>query len=104
MKAKISLTNAELCSILSTHYNFQIESVEILPASSLTVEIDKVIAPFLKVRQPINAIKALREMAVAHQWNPIGLAEAKWAIDNYSLFMDYIQRKGCLPSQYPPID
>lgn len=53
----------------------------------------------IKVHDKIGAIKALREYGSNQLHKKTGLANSKWAIENFPLFMSYVERNG-----FPPME
>lgn len=108
---KISVTKTELLQILSVHFNMPVTDLVISKGHMRIVDhfIDKMTAE-VGVRptehgfpptQKINAIKALRVVTTGPGMHGgasmYGLAEAKWAIENWARFIKEFSRLGRVP-------
>jgi hypothetical protein len=100
MKIKVSLTKTELLDILSSHFGHTVEDAEIENVPSIAKIIrDAVTQLAYQTTQKITAIKALRQLAVDNKWteNVIGLADAKWAVENFNEFITFVEKNHRLP-------
>ena len=101
MKATISISKPELLTILSSHYGFTVVNVEVVQPSTMAMEIRKTVEQFdYRGSQKISAIKAIRQLGIDQKWNDgivIGLADAKWAIENFVEFISFVETNDRLP-------
>ena len=100
MKIKVSLTKTELLDILSSHFGHTVEDAEIETLPSIARIIRDAVTQFAyQTTQKIAAIKALRQLAVDNKWVEvtIGLGDAKWAVENFNAFIDFVEKNHRLP-------
>jgi ribosomal protein L7/L12 len=101
MKATISLTKPELLVILSSHYGFTVVDATITTEPTLAKAIREVVEQFdYRSTQKIAAIKALRTFACEKNLCSLGLADAKWAIENFATFIAFVEKNDRLPADY----
>jgi len=97
---KIQLNNPQLLAILSQHFNTTVEAV-IITGSGMVDIIRAEMATFdYKGYQKIDAIKHLRQLTIDNRWldgSIMGLGDAKWAVENFPSFIDFVQKKDRLP-------
>lgn len=98
---KITVTKLELLSILSSHFNREITEctiskntgpckIELRFAKEL--KLSEITQSSISGANKILAIKALRTV------NPgMGLAEAKWAVENWEKWIGFVRTKGRAP-------
>lgn len=98
---KLTLSLAEIKTIVAAHYrisgNFDLEiSGQTSLAGTLFDRIRNEIGLFVSVQNKISAIKGLREIARSFGLK-IGLAEAKWSVENWTDFLTFVQRENRFP-------
>lgn len=102
---KIQISKTELLEIMSKHFNMAVSEVVISKSPTLHLKIRENLGKALRHEvtltekclnngpHKIPAIKALREL------NPgMGLADAKFAIENWDKWIGFIQEKGRIPT------
>src|ERR1035437_3654096 len=97
---KIQITKPQLLAILSQHFNATVEDVTITGSGMADIILAEINSLDYKGSQKIAAIKHLRELTIDRNWNTgnnMSLVDAKWAIENFSRFMDFVQKKDRLP-------
>lgn len=98
---KIQLTTPELLAILTKHFKTTVEEIVIANVPTMADIIHKAISALdYNYSQKIQAIKTLRQVGLDNKWNDgitIGLANAKWAVENYTRFITYVRTNGNLP-------
>lgn len=99
---KIEITYSELCAILSRSFNCTVESINIINGTTLA---QKCIAAVTKLNykgnEKISAIKALREVFPCNEPNrssTLGLAEAKWAVENWEKWIEFVKQNNRVPA------
>lgn len=98
---KIEITHAELCAILSRTLNCTVESVNVIDGKDLAQKcIDAVTKLNYKGNEKISAVKALRAVFPCNEPNRIstlGLAEAKWAVENWEKWIEFVKQNNRAP-------
>lgn len=113
---KITVTKAELLEILSKHFGVEIMECTIAKPSTLAKDITdflkdtvmKSVGTLRMATLPVNAqtwtgenkipaIKALREWYHGKYKDNLGLAEAKWAIENWDQWIGFVIKRGRAP-------
>ena len=102
---KISVTKRELQSILSSHFRVNVTEVEMLDNSTellalLKTKIGTSIAPSGKIRGIKDLIELSNQHAITFVVAPLGLAEAKYPIENWGNVLRFIELNG----RYPRVD
>ena len=101
---KISVTKRELQSILSGYFKTNVTEVEVYePSSELLNLLKAKIGVSISLAQKIPSIKSLRELCSNPQvvgvvGYSLGLAEAKWAVENWSQFLGFVESTGRIPT------
>lgn len=97
---KIQITKPQLLEILSRNFNATVEDVTIV-GSDMSKIIRAEISTFdYNGSQKIAALKHLRQLTIDHNWldgDNMGLADAKWAVENFSAFIAFVQKNDRLP-------
>jgi hypothetical protein len=99
---KIEITKADLLKFLSKRMGMEVTDVVVVSGVTMADMIRKAIGGLnYKFSQKIMAIKALRQLAIDEKWVEvtIGLADAKWAVENFNEFIAFIEKNNRLPSQ-----
>ena len=116
---KLSLGKLELLQILSDHFGVKVEDVTIVKnggktlADRITRELTKKIGcdPGIvctqNVSQKIPAIKMLRDImgttnSPGLSPNGMGLADAKWAIENWAEWIAFVAKYNRVPNIHTP--
>jgi ribosomal protein L7/L12 len=101
---KLSLSKSELLEIVSAQLGHQIAEIVITKSPTLYLSIEKKVAKDLNIPTPLTqsilngdnlkipAIKFLRSHVAG-----MGLAEAKWAVENWTRWTDFVKVKGKVP-------
>ena len=102
MKTKISISQTELLDTLSRAYGFKVDEVLITTekTESLADKLSVIIKEFPDYRatQKIAAIKRLLELKRdSSEYMP--LANAKWAVENWEKFINFVRKENRLPNQ-----
>ena len=100
MKIKVTLTKPELLEILSSHFGHTVIDADIETVPSIAKLIRDVVTQFAyQTTQKIAAIKALRQLAMDNKWVEVttGFGDAKWAIENFTAFIDFVEKNHRLP-------
>jgi predicted RecB family endonuclease len=100
MKINVTLTKQELLEILTAHFGHTVEDATVIVEPTIAQIIRNAVTQLdYKISQKIAAIKALRQLAVDNKWteNVIGLGDAKWAIENFTAFIDFVEKNHRLP-------
>lgn len=97
---KIQIGKVQLLEILSRNFNTTVEDVTIVGSDMANI-IQAEISTFeYNGSQKIAAIKHLRQLTIDHNWlggGNMGLGDAKWAVENFSRFMAFVQKNDRLP-------
>lgn len=102
---KITLTKRELLDMLYDKFGFKFSEVDIVPDTDNDISAAKcqqaVEIPLSKGKK-IDAIKALREVAgntnvTGLSECRLGLADAKWAVENWPKWIEFVRNFGRLP-------
>ena len=94
---KISLTKKELLSILTQHFGQDVsECVIVKGPSALSSYLERRMTekfgkPRFEPGRKIEAIKYLREIIHDQSKETLGLADAKWACENWNRWIVFIQ-------------
>lgn len=101
---KATITKAELLMILSEHFNMAVTNVEIVNRIELTLaeKIEAAIRPLaFTSHEKILAVRTLRDLSKEDHEFPyqFGLADSKWAIENFDSFLSFIRHHGRLPRE-----
>jgi len=101
---KLTLTKAELLPILTGHFKMPVTdiTIETTPAVPTAAELITNAIKGLRYTsdQKIMAIKALRQVTADHTTTfsyVLGLADAKWAMENFNRFITFVTGAGRLP-------
>ena len=97
---KIEITKADLLKFLSKRMGMEVTDVVVVSGVTMADMIREAIGGLdYKFSQKIMAIKALRQLAVDNKWVEvtIGLGDAKWAIENFTAFIDFVEKNHRLP-------
>ena len=96
---KIELTNDQLKSILSDYFHTPIEAVVIVNGDLIADTIMSAIGHYDPINQKIAAIKVLRQMSADNKWSngTMGLGDAKYAIEHFTEFIQFIRYTGRFP-------
>ena len=104
---KIIITQNELREIMSARLGgVSIDSVEVQDANDMGLEIVNRLTTAAKpvslavalVQDKIKSIKALREIVREMTTYTMGLAEAKWAVENWNKWIGFVSEKGKIPN------
>jgi hypothetical protein len=98
---KVILTKAELLSIISKHLRVKVTDFDIVHVGAKIVAVlQKAIGAFdYRGGGKISAIKALRVASCEFNANKdaMGLADSKWAVENWEQFAAFVKDNGRLP-------
>lgn len=101
---KISLSKPELLAIVSAELGYKVTEITITKQSTLHLDIEAKVSQDIGVSGGLNhtlvnrgdlkipAIKSLRSHV-----KDMGLAEAKWAVENWSQWIDFVKVNGKTP-------
>lgn len=98
---RISVTKRELQSILSSHFKTNVTEVEIDGGNPDIVSMLK--QKIGLVIDPVNKIQSIKELRTITAIDPkifnyvLGLAEAKWAVENWARFLNFVEKNGRIP-------
>jgi hypothetical protein len=95
---EVRLSGEQFCKILTQHYKTEVTGFVILdadPSPKGKIIRQAVEEPLDKSRLIVN-IKGLRDIYESLKKH-ITLAEAKWAVENWNTFIDFIDRTNRLP-------
>lgn len=95
---EVKLTGEEFCKILTKHYGIEVDGFVILnadPSPKGKIIRQSIDSPLDKSRLVSN-IKRLKRVYEGFG-KYLTLAEAKWAIENWERFIDFIDRTNRLP-------
>lgn len=108
----IKLTKTELLTIICAHFSIGANAPVTItdweltgPGKELADKLRAVLANIdYKVTQKIAAIKALREITSVLGFG-MGLADAKYAVENWDKFITHVEKTGVIPKDlyYNPI-
>ncbi len=99
---KVSLKKTELLNIISKYLRVKVDAFEIeLPGTEIVAALQKAIEGLdYTGSQKIAAIKAFRTVAapfLANKGDVVGLADAKWAIENWEKLLKFVGDNARLP-------
>lgn len=97
---KIQITKPQLLEILSRNFNTTVEDVTITGSGMADIIRAEISSFDYNGSQKIAAIKHLRQLTIDNNWNDgahMGLGDAKWAIENFSLFVAFVEKNDRLP-------
>lgn|ERR1035437_814865 len=97
---KIQITKPQLLEILSRNFNTTVEDVTIVGSDMANIIQAEISSFDYNGSQKIPALKHLRQLTIDHDWlagDNMGLADAKWAVENFSAFMAFVQKNDRLP-------
>ena len=100
---KIEITKQDLLRFLSKRMGMEVTDVVVVSGVRMADMIRKAIGGLdYKFSQKIMAIKALRQLATDEKWVEvtIGLADAKWAVENFNDFIAFVEKNDRLPEPY----
>ena len=102
---KISLSKPELLAIVSAELGYKVTEITITKQSTLHIELEAKVSQDIGVSGGLNqtlvnrgdlkipAIKSLRSHV-----KDMGLAEAKWAVENWAQWIDFVKVNGKAPT------
>lgn len=96
MKMKLLLTRQELLKVLGEYLKADIIDVEIVENMSAML-VSEIQTLKFQTTEKIAAIKKLREIALRDCRCEMGLAEAKYAIENWDRFIQYVRIHNTIP-------
>jgi ribosomal protein L7/L12 len=97
---KIELTKSQLLAILSQHFNVTVDEVTICDSTMADLLQREITQFYYATTQKIQAIKHLRQLSIDQKWlngEIMGLADAKWAVENFPCFIDFVRKNNRLP-------
>jgi len=100
---KLSLTKKELLDVLTKHFEHLVTECVIVkgPTTISNYLESRMTEKFGKVRFPgerkIEAIKYLREILYDRLKDTHGLADSKWAIENWDRWIEFVKIHGRMP-------
>lgn len=96
---KAIITKAELLQILSKHFSMSVTEAQIVDRmqSNLADLIEAAIRPLDYRRDKILAIRTLRDLVEVECKHKLGLADSKWAIENFEIFISFVRHHNRLP-------
>ena len=104
---KIVLTKTEVINTIKLHYNlpdtFELKIVDVIIPYNIQKAVAHIDQIGIRGDNKISCIRTFRDYFIdSNKQNTVGLADAKWIIENWQKAKDYINAYGRLPKDCYP--
>jgi len=96
---KVSLTKKELLELLTKHFGYEVTECVIAKSFVLYNKLNSAMKKEISTpNNKIASIKLLRTLVHHHTKNDVGLADAKWAVENWPKWIAFVKINNRIPT------